>query len=133
MMSLGKLLAAAKAPWIAQHEVAAGVGVSPEHIRRIFLGTSYPSGELLEYLLNALEVPPDRRLVAWRLLAEHQLDPEVRAHVTLSPHPDVLLRDIAALAAVEAENVLRLQLDARERKALREALEQKLTAAVSRP
>lgn len=51
------------------------LGISSEHLLHIEQGIAWPSGELMEKLIELLEMPPFEAVRLWEALAVHQLDP----------------------------------------------------------
>ena len=62
-------------------EVSAMLGVTPVHLATIEDERCFPSGALLEKLIDLLEVGPTTAASLWEELARHQLDPVVEGKV----------------------------------------------------
>ena len=63
--------------------LADAVGISLEHMRRIELSYAFPSGDLLEKIIETLSMGSVAQSQAWLLLAERQLDTATAKHVTI--------------------------------------------------
>lgn len=81
-----------------REDLARAVRCSVEHVRRIELGDSRPSPDLLEKMLAALDLTPKEETRLWLLLAESHLPDKIRQVVEVHPS-GVAAR--AAEAAVE--------------------------------
>lgn len=68
---------------MSKADLAAKIGISREFVRRIELGESYPSGDLLEQIIAATGMPEQDANHCWEILARHQLDSATQGRVVL--------------------------------------------------
>ena len=87
MVALGAILQKARHLLkLSRGDVCSQVGVSQEHLRKVEVGWSRPSADLLTKLFDILDVNEKDQETAWMYLAMSYIPEDVQPFINVSPY-----------------------------------------------